>query len=336
MDLFGQEVIFKPDIVPPPVILDQVKIHNDDSSLNSADIDPSPPRRIIAVGDLHSDLPNTLKVLKFAGIIDDNREWIAQSEDECSQQTRSNLFLISIHLELDTTLVQTGDVVDRGPDTKELFALMRRLTYEAPKFGSDVVALLGNHEVMNMQNDLRYVTEEDFASFGGREPRAKDFSTSGDLGQYLRSLDLVAKVNGTVFCHGGITPHWAKVGISTINQSARRSLFSRTPEEGSLNPVFGADGPLWDRSYAQEDEKTICSKLTEALREMNARRMVVGHTPQLAGIKSRCRGRVVLIDVGISKAYGGRLSALELFADSAHAIYEGPIRVKLPRAKAEL
>lgn len=33
-------------------------------------------RRIVALGDLHGDLPNTLAILKFANIIDEDHHWI--------------------------------------------------------------------------------------------------------------------------------------------------------------------------------------------------------------------------------------------------------------------
>jgi hypothetical protein len=33
-------------------------------------------RRIVALGDLHGDLPNTLAILKFSNIIDEDHHWI--------------------------------------------------------------------------------------------------------------------------------------------------------------------------------------------------------------------------------------------------------------------
>lgn len=52
-------------------------------------------RRIVALGDLHGDYQRTLEALKLADLIDENNHWNASAE--CS-----------------TTLVQTGDVTDRG------------------------------------------------------------------------------------------------------------------------------------------------------------------------------------------------------------------------------
>ena len=47
-------------------------------------------RRIVAIGDLHGDLPNTLKVMKMMDVINDNNDWNPKGVD---------------------FLVQTGDIV---------------------------------------------------------------------------------------------------------------------------------------------------------------------------------------------------------------------------------
>ena len=139
------------------------------------------PNRIVAVGDLHGDLKNTLATFKMARLIDSQRNWIAGN----------------------TILVQTGDVVDRGDDTIELYKLMMKLQMQANEAGGSVLSLLGNHEVMNVNNDLRYVSQGDYDSFGGSEKRKQAWSQNGWLGKYIRKLKITAWVNGTVFFHGG-------------------------------------------------------------------------------------------------------------------------------------
>lgn len=50
--------------------------------------------------------------------------------------------------------------------------------------------------------------------------------------------------------------------------------------------------------------------------------MVVGHTPQLDGrILSRCKGKFFVIDVGISRVYGGNSASLEIVQDKVYAVY---------------
>jgi hypothetical protein len=68
-----------------------------------------------------------------------------------------------------------GDLLDRGPKPREVMDLMMALEKEAPQAGGRVVSLLGNHEVMNIMGDLRYVAPENYASFadGKSEERQK-------------------------------------------------------------------------------------------------------------------------------------------------------------------
>jgi fructose-1,6-bisphosphatase len=93
--------------------------------------------------------------------------------------------------------------------------------------------------------------------------------------------------------------------------------------------LFGGDGPLWYRGYAEDDEKVVCPLLDRALKYLNATRMVVGHTPQLSGkVLRRCQGKVYVIDVGISRVYGGHSAALEIIGDTVTGLYPRNKRIK--------
>ncbi len=91
--------------------------------------DPPPRSKLFALADIHGDFPRALSVLQVAGVVDENGHWAANS----------------------STLVQTGDIVDRGPDTQKIYAWTRNLTREAEKQGGRVVKLWGNHEYMNVR-----------------------------------------------------------------------------------------------------------------------------------------------------------------------------------------
>lgn len=115
---------------------------------------------------------------------------------------------------------------------------------------------------------------------------------------------------------------WAKKGVEHMNTLAKDDLETKTPQELFEAPIFGEHGPTWYRGYALDSEESICAVVDEALAHLNVKRMVVGHTVQEDGrIHTRCQGKVVLIDVGISSFYGGHLAALELTPTSARAIY---------------
>jgi hypothetical protein len=102
------------------------------------------------VGDVHGADERFLAILRAAGIVDGRGRWAGGRAH----------------------LVQTGDVVDRGPGSRKALDLLRRLEGEARKAGGRVHALLGNHEAMWMLGDLRYVTPAEYESF--RTPRSEE------------------------------------------------------------------------------------------------------------------------------------------------------------------
>ena len=252
------------------------------------------PARLVAVGDLHADLEDALAVLRLAGLVDAAGHWSGGT----------------------AVLVQTGDITDRGPDSKELIELMMRLEGEAAAAGGSVHALLGNHEAMNLQGDWRYVSPADIADFGSKEARRAALQAGTPLGDWLRSRDAVVQIGDTIFCHGGVSARWAPVGASGLSEAVHAAL------GGGEAAVLGPEGPLWYRTYLLADEPVACEELGRALAAMGARRMVVGHTTQESGrVASRCGGALLGIDTGISSHYGDHYAAIELIAGDAHAIY---------------
>lgn len=255
-------------------------------------------QRIVAIGDLHGDLDNALAVLRLAGLTDEAGRWTGG----------------------DAVLVQTGDVYDRGDEGKQIVALLRRLVAEAPATGGRVVPLLGNHEVMNLRGDLRYVTPGDFAAYGGEAARVAALAPAGEDGKWLRTLGATARVGETVFVHGGLRPEMASGGADAINGRVREAL-----DAPGKPAVLGEDGPLWFRGYVNAPETEACALLAQALPALGARRMVVGHTTRSDGrIQTRCDGALVVIDIGIADHYGAHLGALELRGGAdAWALYPG-------------
>jgi len=104
---------------------------------------PSPLHRIVAVGDLHGDFAAWRDIARAAQLVNDAGRWIGG----------------------EAVLVQTGDAVDRGPDSLKIIQDLMRLQREADRAHGQVVALVGNHEAMNLTGDLRYVSAADYAAF---------------------------------------------------------------------------------------------------------------------------------------------------------------------------
>jgi hypothetical protein len=103
----------------------------------------APDQRVVAIGDIHGDLANLEAILQTTGVMSPGHQWIGHG----------------------VVLVQTGDVVDRGPGSRQCLDLLMTLERQADRQQGKVIALLGNHEVMAMTGDLRYVSAEDYQGF---------------------------------------------------------------------------------------------------------------------------------------------------------------------------
>ena len=239
---------------------------------------------ILAIGDLHADLNAAKAIFKLAGLIDEQAHWIPQKGH----------------------VVQTGDVTDRGPDGLQLLEWLKRLEAES---NGQLTILLGNHEIMNLMGDWRYVSSSDLESFGGKSKRIEAFQPGGEWRNWLLQHHSVALIDGTLFVHGGIHPDYAMLGIDQMNSDIELAIQSRTFNAA----ILGSNGPLWYRDYIQAPESVACPQLATALAALGAKRMVVGHTTQRNGkIQARCNNQVIVIDTGISAHYGGHLSFLRI------------------------
>jgi hypothetical protein len=265
---------------------------------------PAAPR-VVAIGDLHGDLDSARRALRLAGAIDPKGAWSGGA----------------------LVVVQTGDEIDRRDDDRAVLDLIESLKASAAAAGGAVIALLGNHEVMNAEADFRYVTPGGFASFSafadasptaGREAA---FRPGARYAALLAGRPLLEKVGDTVFVHGGVLPKHVRYGLDKMNDEVDAWLDGLRPQPPA--PLLAEDGPLWTRVYSDPSAAPHCNDLAEVLGEMGARRMVVGHTVQEGGISSACDGRVWRIDVGMSRAFGGPIEVLQIAGDELTVLHEG-------------
>ncbi|KAG0084579.1 hypothetical protein BGZ92_009761 [Podila epicladia] len=182
---------------------------------------------------------------------------------------------------------------------------------------------------MNMGGDLRYVTKEDTASFGGASKRKAAWNVkSGWIGQFVSQNFKITHIqNGhTVFSHGDQHVDWAKLGVDTLNQMSRDNIMAGKFKE----PIFRTPGPLWNRALAENDggDKKTCADIETIKKYYGVKRLVSGHTAQddTGRILSRCNGSYLVIDTGNSAYYGSHYSALEILemadgTQNAYAIY---------------
>lgn len=263
--------------------------------------------RVVAIGDIHGDLDAAKKALRAAGAIDASDAWIGGK----------------------LVVVQTGDQIDRGKDDRAVLDLFEKLKGEAKSAGGEVVALSGNHEIMNAMFDFRYVAPEAWAAFDGFTPtgpeashaarfgetkrgRASAFAPGGAYAKLLAERPLVVRVGDTVFVHGGVHKKHVTYGIDRINDGVRDWLTGAAPAPPAI--AVADDGPIWTRAYSEGATlgPDACNNLGDVLSKLRAVRIVMGHTVQESGITSACDGKAWRIDVGMSDHYGGPVQVLEI------------------------
>ena len=134
-DLF---VAFTLALVALAAVTSDSRLRADGSGCRFTGID-----RIVAIGDIHGAYDRFVEILTASGLVDKQQRWIGGR----------------------THLVQLGDVVDRGPDSAKALDLLKRLEKDAARAGGAVHPLLGNHEVMRVLGDLRFVSPGEYAAF---------------------------------------------------------------------------------------------------------------------------------------------------------------------------
>jgi Calcineurin-like phosphoesterase len=254
--------------------------------------------RLVALGDLHGDLASARRALRLAGAIDERDHWVGGA----------------------LTLVQTGDVLDRGDDDRAILDLLLALRREAPEAGGQVLLLSGNHELMNVQLNFSYVTSGGFAAYGGETARAAAFRPGGAYAHKLAELPILLKVGDTLFVHGGILLEHVAYGLGRMNDEVQRWMRGELFELPDI--VNSGNGLLWTRLYSSGTDETACEQLSQVLALLGAKRMVVAHTPQLEGITTACDEQVWRIDVGMSRFYGGPVQALAIEGERVTVLRE--------------
>ncbi len=179
--------------------------------------------RHIIVGDIHGELAGFKQILAHAALIDRRGHWTGK----------------------DAVLVQTGDVIDRGPHSVEAVQLLRRLQTQAAEAGGQVVRLCGNHELMLLQGNWGQT----------------DVADPPELARQLREEILAGKVlasytDGTrLYTHAGLRSSIREAVEKGTRATSRRNrlkhlsvllnrIFVDALKSGDLksHPIFHVDG----------------------------------------------------------------------------------------------
>jgi hypothetical protein len=240
--------------------------------------------RFIATGDIHGELEQFQEVLRVENLIDAENHWSGGS----------------------STLLQIGDVIDRGPHSRESLYYIRALQQEAAQAGGRVIRLFGNHELLAMQGQFYYCNFED--------PTA--------LAEEIRQEIIEGKIQtaflwkGRLFTHAGIrlgmleiikkeldihTKDWDKY-YEVIADYLNRTVKEYAEKKDFRHHLFWIDS---SRGGIDEVAGVFWAHYTDLEREqLNPLRQVVGHTPVTKASKIGIRWtkdiKKINIDAGLT------------------------------------
>jgi hypothetical protein len=233
-------------------------------AVNAAPYQFDTESRVVAFADVHGAYDDFTALLREVEVIDEGGDWIGG----------------------DTNLVSLGDLIDRGPGSRQVLELLMKLQQQAEAAGGAVRVVLGNHEVMVMSGDTRYVSRTEYAAFAPDESGAerealldsyreslpdlseeevrlrfeklyppgylglqKAYAPDGSLGQWLMTLPLVIRVNDSLYMHGGISNAIADSTLKQINEDNKHDLaeYLRLVESLRGAGVLSQHVGFWDR-----------------------------------------------------------------------------------------
>ena len=268
--------------------------------------------RLIVIGDIHGDLDKLIDCLGLSKCVKLPGPLPAQA-----QRTNQSMYAFFNGIKWvggATFIIQLGDQIDRIRPTGfdhnniavneafqdegsslHIFYLLWFLNVLAHPHGGRVISVLGNHEFMNVEGDLRYVSPHEFREYydsfhryydgtlkldsadrelvesikketatmsnipPGYMERRIAFQPSGLIANFLgMHYKLCILVGRWIFVHAGITPSLCQDSICSINNSISRHLI-----QGNLlattqlaNPSVSSDARIYEKLINNNDENT--------------------------------------------------------------------------------
>lgn len=217
--------------------------------------------RQLAISDIEGSFSAFRKLLQGNRVIDENYNWIFG----------------------DGHLVLTGDFFDRGDRVTEVLWLIYSLEDKAKAAGGYVHFVLGNHEIMNLNGDLRYVHPKYFhhASLLN-ENYMTLYGEQSELGRWLRTKNVIQKVGDVLYVHGGVSAimNTMELPVAKVNELVR-PFYADTSyvyPNAVVDLLYSDLGPFWYRGYYTGLIKATQQTIDSTLHHYRARYIATGHT----------------------------------------------------------
>jgi hypothetical protein len=309
-------------------------------------------RRIVAIGDVHGDYDRLLELLRTAAVVDAKGAWTGGATHlvlagDMVDRGDHSAQVLDLLMDLEPKARKAGGRVHAligNHEAMDLYGDLRYVTkddylgYQA-RNSKD----LRERQMRAAWDDLKQTfkhdgnpppdeaqwrkTFEDEHPLGWVEQRMA-FQPDGKYGKWLRQQNAIVKIDDAIFLHGGISEKYAALTRPEINGRVRAELADFTKLANGI--VTDDQGPLWYRGMAQlpEDDAGMSALLPRVLAAHEVRHIVIGHTPQVA-VMPRFKGKVIVIDVGLTKVFDGPPAFLLIEDGKYFAVHRGR-KIDLP------
>lgn len=241
------------------------------------------PDKLLALSDIEGEFEAFRKLLLANKVIDEQYNWIFGKGH----------------------LVICGDLFDRGQEVSATIWLLYKLEQDAKAKGGYLHTILGNHDIMNLSGDLRYVKPKYFenAKLMGLDYKEL-YGPDTELGRWLRSKNLIERIGENLCMHAGVAPviNTLAMGLQEINTKCRPFYDKAKNKELFTDPVIKKffDGTrsslFWYRGYFVEPKATE-AEVEQTLALYKVKTIIVGHTITESNVGFYYKGKVLGIDV---------------------------------------
>lgn len=293
-------------------------------------------KRLIVLGDIHGDLKLFKQLLQIANVVGTNKKgkliWTGGS----------------------TYVVQVGDQIDRcrpigniqctstyatlndEASDIEIMNIANELHSQASKVGGAFISLLGNHEILNANGIMTYVSylgRQQFDDYkdpnnpslkfkDGTEARIHAFTPGNEIGKMMGCTRLPAVIVGAhLFVHAGIVDGlieelglYESDDLETINVSIRMWLLGLLKKKYVKNIIKSSKNSMfWTRILGNIppnvslENPSCVNHIGKVLNLFKIGSIVIGHTPQSFmysdDINQTCSGKIWRVDNGSSGAF---------------------------------
>jgi hypothetical protein len=243
-------------------------------------------KKMFIVSDIEGNFRSLRMLLQANDVIDEKLDWIYGTGH----------------------LVLTGDFFDRGMQVTEVLWLIYSLEGKAKAAGGYVHFVLGNHEIMNMSGDFRYVHPKYMENAALINENYRNlFGEDAELGRWLRTKNVVEKIGDILFAHGGISAAVNTIDIpaSKINKLARPfypdTLFKYKDPKVEL--LYSDIGPFWYRGYYTDKAKASQAQVDSTLKIYGVKYIATGHTIVADTVSVHFNGKLFNTDVHHAKGH---------------------------------